>query len=177
MIDFSENFGVPILFIYLIRTVSIIKIQTKFFLFRFLFFTHLILAWWLECSPMARETRIQSQVESYQIFKKWYLMPPCLTFRFIRYESRVKWSNLRKEVAPSSTRWCCRYRKGSLRVTLDYGRQLYFSYLYNFYSFQSHFVDEPYIRLVSSPGPYVLYLWSRRRKTPWKYLTQNGIIC
>ena len=31
-------------------------------------------------------------------------------------------------VAPSPTPWCSSYRKGSLRVTLDYGRQLY---LYN----------------------------------------------
>ena len=29
-------------------------------------------------------------------------------------------------VAPSPTPWCSSYRKGSLRVTLDYGRQLYF---------------------------------------------------
>ena len=28
-------------------------------------------------------------------------------------------------VAPSPTPWCSSYRKGSLRVTLDYGRQLY----------------------------------------------------
>ena len=33
-------------------------------------------------------------------------------------------------VAPSPTPWCSSYRKGSLRVTLDYGRQLY-SYLLN----------------------------------------------
>ena len=72
---------------------------------------------WLECSPMARETWVQSQVESYQRLKKWYLMPPCLTLSVIRYGSRVKWSNPGKEVAPS-------YRKGSLWVTLDYGHQL-----------------------------------------------------
>ena len=29
-------------------------------------------------------------------------------------------------VAPSPTPWCSSYRKGSLWVTLDYGRQLYF---------------------------------------------------
>ncbi len=28
-------------------------------------------------------------------------------------------------VAPSRTPWCSSYRKGSLRVTLDYGHQLY----------------------------------------------------
>ena len=29
-------------------------------------------------------------------------------------------------VAPSPTHWCSSYRKGSFRVILDYGRQLYF---------------------------------------------------
>ena len=82
------------------------------------------LAWWLECLPMARETWVRSQVESYQRLKKWYLMPPCLTLSIIRYGSRVKWSNPGNGVAPSPTHWCSSYRKGSLRVTLDYGRQL-----------------------------------------------------
>ena len=84
------------------------------------------LAWWVECSPMVRETRVQSQVESYQRFKKWYLIPPCLTLSNIRYVSRVKWSNPGKGVATSPTPRCSSYRKGSLRVTLDNGRQLYF---------------------------------------------------
>ena len=93
------------------------------------------LAWWLECSPMAWETWVQSQVESYQRLKKWYLMLPCLTLSIIRYRSRVKWSNPGKGVASSLTPWCCNYQKGSLRVTLDYGRQLIFliveiSYIY-----------------------------------------------
>ena len=74
---------------------------------------------------MARETWVQSQVESYQRLKKWYLMPPCLTLSIIRYGSRVKWSNSGKGVAPSPTPWCSSYRKGSLRVTLDYCRQFY----------------------------------------------------
>ena len=54
--------------------------------------------------------------------KKWNLIPPCLTFSIIRYGSRVKWSNPGNGVAPSPTPWCSSYRKGSLRVTLDYGR-------------------------------------------------------
>ena len=50
---------------------------------------------------MARETWVQSQVESYQrLKKKWYLMPPCLTLSIIRYGSRVKWSNPGKELRP-----------------------------------------------------------------------------
>ena len=39
---------------------------------------------------------------------------------------KVKWSNPGKGVAPSLSPWCSSYRKGSLHVTLDYGRQLYF---------------------------------------------------
>ena len=69
---------------------------------------------------MARETWVQSQVESFQKLKKWYLMPPCLTFSIIRYRSRVKWVNPGKEVAHSPTPWDSRYRKGSLRFTFDY---------------------------------------------------------
>ena len=52
-----------------------------------------IVTWSLECSPMARETGVQSQVESYQRLKKWYLILPCLTISIIRYGSRIKWSN------------------------------------------------------------------------------------
>ena len=81
---------------------------------------HYELAWWLDYSPMACETWVQCQVESYQRLKKWYLMPPCLTLSIIRYESRVKWSNPGKGVPPSSTPWCSSYRKGSLQVTLIY---------------------------------------------------------
>ena len=42
-------------------------------------------------------------------FKKWYLIPPCLTLSIIRYVSRVKRSNPRKGVAPSSTSQCSSY--------------------------------------------------------------------
>ena len=84
----------------------------------------------LECSPMARETRVQSQVKLYQILKKWYLIPPCLTLSIIRYVSRVKWSNPGKGVAPSPTpRWSSHW-KGIFRVALEYYRQLtYLQYL------------------------------------------------
>ena len=57
--------------------------------------------------------------------KKWYLMPPCLTLSIIRWESRVKWINPRNGVAPLPTLWCNSYWKGSLRVTINQGRQLY----------------------------------------------------
>ena len=78
---------------------------------------------------MAWESWVQSQVESYQRLKKWYLMPPCLTLSIKRYVSRVKWVNSGKGVAPSPTPWCSSYQKGSLWVTLDYGCQLYFLFV------------------------------------------------
>ena len=52
------------------------------------------------------------------------MIPPCLTLSNIRYVSRVKWSNPWKGVAPSPTPQCGSYRKGSLRVALDYTCQL-----------------------------------------------------
>ena len=48
---------------------------------------------------MARETRVQSKVASYQRVKNWYLIPPCLTLSIIRYVSRVKWRNPENGVA------------------------------------------------------------------------------
>ena len=62
---------------------------------------------------------------------KWYL-PPCLKLSIIRYGSRVKWSNPGKEVAPFPTLQWSSYLKGSLRVPLNYSRQLYFYfYIHN----------------------------------------------
>ena len=49
-----------------------------------------------------------SQVQLYERLKKWYLMPPLLTFRIIRYESSVQWSNPEKGVAPFPTHWFSR---------------------------------------------------------------------
>ena len=57
-------------------------------------------------------------------------MPPHLTLSIIRYKSRVKWSNSRKDVAPFPTPRYGSCWKGSLRFTLDYSRQLYFFYLF-----------------------------------------------
>ena len=44
---------------------------------------------WVECSPMVRETYVQSQVTSYQRLLKWYLIPPCLTLSNLRYLPKV----------------------------------------------------------------------------------------
>ena len=77
---------------------------------------------------VAQDTRVQSQVKSYQILKKWYLISPCLTLSIIRYISRVKWNNPRKEVAPFPTP-CSSYWKGNLWDALDYCCQLYLLYI------------------------------------------------
>ena len=60
----------------------------------------------VECWPMVRETGVQSLVESYQRLKKWYTIPPYLTFTIKRCISREKWSNPGKGVAPSPTPQC-----------------------------------------------------------------------
>ena len=66
---------------------------------------------------MAWETRVPSQIKSYQRLEKWYLITLCLTLEIIRYVSKVKWNNPGKGVAPSFSPWCCSYRKMSLQVT------------------------------------------------------------
>ena len=48
----------------------------------------------------------------------------------VRIKSKVEQSSERSSA--SSTPWCSSYQKESLRVTLDYGRQLYFFYLLQF---------------------------------------------
>ena len=48
--------------------------------------------------------------------------------KYIRYLSRVKWGDPGKGVAPSPPPWCSSYWKGSLRFSLDYGRQLSYSW-------------------------------------------------
>ena len=87
-------------------------------------YTH-SLAKWVEWSLIVRETCVQSQVASYQRLKKWHLILPSLTLSIIRYGSRVKWSNPGEGVAPSPTPRCSSFWKGSLRVVLDKGHQLY----------------------------------------------------
>ena len=85
------------------------------------------LAQWVDCSPMNRETWVQFQVASHQRLLKWYLIPPSFTLSSKRYVSRVKWSHPGKGVVPSPTPRCSSYWKGSLLVTLNYGRQLILS--------------------------------------------------
>ena len=70
-----------------------------------------LLVLWAECSPMAQETGLQSEIVSYQRLKKWYLIPPYFTLSIIRHVSRIKWSSPGNGVAPFLTPWYCSYNK------------------------------------------------------------------
>ena len=74
------------------------------------------LSWWVECSPIVRETGVQFQVESYQRLLKWYLILPCLTLSNLRYVSSVKRNNPEKRVVPSPTPRCSSDWKVSLLI-------------------------------------------------------------
>ena len=62
----------------------------------------------------------------------------------VRIKGKVEQS--REGVAPSPTHWCSSYRKGSLRVTLDYGRQLY---LYSRYKLGQALATDLYTQTLS----------------------------
>ena len=49
--------------------------------------THMTMyVYWPKIWSTAQETRVQSQVESYQRLIKWYLIFPCITLSIIRYQ-------------------------------------------------------------------------------------------
>ena len=79
----------------------------------------------------------------------------------VRIKGKVEQS--RKEVAPSPTHWCSSYRKGSLRVTLDYGRQLFiYIYIWKLIRFLLYFRDRQ-IRYLAD-GVFLCYSIFRRVK-------------
>ena len=57
--------------------------------------------------------------------QKMVLDASLLNTQHYKVQIKGKVEQSREGVAPSPTPWCSSYRKGSLRVTLDYGRQLY----------------------------------------------------
>ena len=77
---------------------------------------------WLEISPVAQETRVQSQVESYQRLKKMVLDTTLLTTQHYKVRIKCKWSNLRKGVAPFLTHRCSSYWKGGPSCLPYYGQ-------------------------------------------------------
>ena len=55
---------------------------------------------------------IPAMLRSYRVIpttKKWYLMSPCSTLSIIKYGSRVKWTNLGKEVQSFPIPRCSSY--------------------------------------------------------------------
>ena len=66
--------------------------------------------------------------------QKMVLDAPLLNTQHYKVRIKGKVEQSREGVAPSPTHWCSSYRKGSLRVTLDYGRQLYFYERTNIYT-------------------------------------------
>ena len=61
--------------------------------------------------------------------QKMVLDASLLNTQHYKVQIKGKVEQSREGVAPSPTHWCSSYRKGSLRATLDYGRQLF--YLFN----------------------------------------------
>ena len=97
--------------------MSLHLIVLYIYIYIYIYIYNRLIGRWVECSPMVRETWVQSKD-----FKNGTL---CLILSNTRYVSRVKWSNQGKGVEPLPTPRCCSYWKGSLWVPLDYGRQLY----------------------------------------------------
>ena len=73
---------------------------------------------------------VSSSSETLKFFHKLNDLHPSLysLLNTQHYKVRIKGKveQSREGVAPSPTPWCSSCRKGSLWVTLDYGRQLYF---------------------------------------------------
>ena len=96
----------------------------KFYEYQYISFV-IYITYLVKCSAMfGNGPRDEGSIPGRVIPKTqtWYLIPPILTLSNIKYVSRIKYINLGKGIAPSSTPRCCSDGKGSLRVTLDYGR-------------------------------------------------------
>ena len=117
----------------------------------------------LKSRVFANGAGVQSYVELYQRLKKWYLMPPCLTLSITKYGSMVKWNNPGIGAAHSTTpRFSC-YWKGSLRVTLDKGRQLFFTHYFGGIHLSIYVTPYPHrtvVMYILSNNFYLFYfLW------------------
>ena len=128
-----ENIKEKYIYIWKDIYIQVWKVYIYIYTYEKCIYIYRLIVKWVECSPMVRETGVQSQVEWYQRLEKWYLIPPCLTLSIIRYVSRVKWSNPRKGVAPSLTPQSepsGRPRLQSLTLLI----YIYQSYIYILYS-------------------------------------------
>ena len=98
------------------------------------------------CSPMAREIRVQYQVELYQRIEKWYLMPHCLTLSIIRYGSRVSRAiygvvAIEKGASGSPSAMVDQHIYIYIYITLSFFS--FFIFLYISYFSQKYFCDVP----------------------------------
>ena len=84
---------------------------------------------------MVRKTMVQSQHESYQRLKKWYLIPPCLTLSTASYVSMVKLEILGKKFRPPLHLGVVVIEKGAFesssttvaKLTFTYGKKIWYS--------------------------------------------------
>ena len=72
--------------------------------------------------PMAHETRVQTQVASYQRLRKIVLDASLFNTQHYKVRIKGKVEQSRDRDAPSLTPQWSSYWKGIFRVTLDYGR-------------------------------------------------------
>ena len=70
--------------------------------------------------------------------QKWYFDASLLNAQHYKVQIKGKVEQSRERCSALPTPWCSSYRKGSLRVTLDYSRQLYFYFLYIYIYTHTH---------------------------------------
>ena len=87
---------------------------------------------------MVQENRLQSQVESYQRLKKWYLMSPCLTLSILRYRSRKSGAIQEKESCSPLHLSVVAIEKRSLQIAQDYGGPTRFIFMYIYIYIYTH---------------------------------------
>ena len=80
----------------------------------------------MKCRDWTLECTILGSIPGRVIPKTQKLVLDASLLNTQHYKVRIKGKveQSREGVAPSPTHWCSSYLKGSLRVTLDYGRQL-----------------------------------------------------
>ena len=104
---------------------------------------------------MARETRVQFLVKSYQKIEFETSL-----LGFMRYVSKVKLSNPEKRVAHSSTAWCSSYGKRSLQISLTLSRHFSLSFIASGRSSGL---------LPVSSHSSCMYVWAGRDAFAWPY--------
>ena len=88
-------------------------------------------------SPMARETRVQSR-SRHTKDSKMVLDATLINTQQYKVIIKGKVERSRERSSGPPTPWCRSYRKESLRVPLDYGRQLYFLQLIQIDLFENY---------------------------------------